>query len=498
MTAPQPIQYTPEGPQPLVRDITPGAAYPVHALGPLRGAVEAVQGITQAPLAIPAQSALAVASLAVQGFADVDTLGGPRALSLYALTIARSGERKSACDAPLMTALREHEREQATAQRDAMESWRNAQALWKGERDRILLDAKKGKGEKRTAAQADLEALGPEPDAPPSADRTVTEPTFEGLTKLFATGQPSLGLFSDEGGQFLGGHAMNSDNRQKTLAALNDLWQGNPIRRTRSGDGHATLYGRRLAVHLMVQPTVARGFMADPLAADTGFLPRFLMCEPPSALGTRMQANARRDDMALGAFGARLRAILETPMPMDPDTRELQPSILGLAPDARTLLAGFADATEAAQADGGDLAHITGTASKAAEQAARIAGVLTLWRDLEAQQVQPSDMADAITLAQFYLSEASRLASAATVSAEIDKAETLRRWLLESWPHPEIMVRDVVRLGPNALRESPKARAALGILEKHGWLARLDEGAIVRGAARAEAWRIVRGGGDVV
>jgi hypothetical protein len=42
-----------------------------------------------------------------------------------------------------------------------------------------------------------LEALK-EPSAPPSADRTVTEPTFEGLTKLFATGQPSLGLFSDE------------------------------------------------------------------------------------------------------------------------------------------------------------------------------------------------------------------------------------------------------------------------------------------------------------
>lgn len=492
MNAPQPIQYTPEGPQPLVRDIAPGAAYPVHALGPLRAAVEAVQGITQAPLAIPAQSALSVASLAVQGFADVDTLGGPRALSLYALTIARSGERKSACDAPLMAALRDHEREQATAQRDAMESWRNAQALWKGERDRILMEAKKAKGEKRTAAQADLEALGREPDAPPSADRTVTEPTFEGLTKLFVTGQPSLGLFSDEGGQFLGGHAMNSDNRQKTLAALNDLWQGNPIRRTRSGDGHATLYGRRLAVHLMVQPTVARSFLADPMAADTGFLPRFLMCEPPSAIGTRMQANARRDDMALGAFGTRLRAILETPMPMDPDTRELQPRILGLAPDARTLLEGFADATEAAQAPGGDLAHITGTASKAAEQAARIAGVLTLWRDLDALQVQPSDMADAITLAQFYLSEASRLASVATVSAEIDKAEMLRRWLLESWPHPEIMVRDVVRLGPNALRESPRARAVLGILEKHGWLVRLESGAVIRGAARSEVWAIVK------
>ena len=250
-------------------------------------------------------------------------------------------------------------------------------------------------------------------------------------------------------------------------------------------------------MHLMVQPAVARAFMADPLAADTGFLPRFLMCEPPSAIGTRMQTNARRDDVALGAFGARLRAILDTPIPMDPGTRELQPRILGLAPYARTLLASFADATEAAQADGGDLAHITGTASKAAEQAARIAGVLTLWRDLEAQHVNPSDMADAITLTQFYLSEASRLANAATVSAEIDKAESLRKWLLESWLHPEIMVRDVVRLGPNALRESPKARAALGILERHGWLMPLDPGTVVRGAARNEAWTIVKGSGDV-
>ena len=490
--------FTPEGPQPLVRDIAPGAAYPVHALGPLRAAVEAVQGITQAPVAIPAQSALTVASLAVQGFADVETLGGPRALSLYALTIARSGERKSACDAPFIAPVRNHEREQSKAQRDDMQSWANAHALWKGERDRILADAKKGKGEKRTAAQADLEALGPEPSAPPSADRTVSEPTFEGLTKLFAIGQPSLGLFSDEGGQFLGGHAMNSDNRQKTLAAFNDLWQGNPIRRTRSGDGHATLYGRRLAVHLMVQPTVARAFMADPLAADTGFLPRFLMCEPPSAIGTRMQANARRDDMALDGFSERLRVILDTPLPMDPETRELQPCILGLAPDARALLAGFADAIEAAQSPGGGLAHITGTASKAAEQAARIAGALTLWDDLDAQAVKADVMAAAITLAQFYLSEASRLASAATVSAEIDKAEALRQWLLGSWPHPDVMARDVVQMGPNPLRETPKARAALGILENHGWLVRLDAGTVVRGAMRAEAWRIVRGGGDVV
>lgn len=100
-----PTPFIPEGPQPLLREIPAGAPYPVEALGPLRPAVEAVQGMTQAPVAIPAQSALAVASLAVMGHADVETLGGTRPVALYALTIAQSGERKSSCDAPQIGAV---------------------------------------------------------------------------------------------------------------------------------------------------------------------------------------------------------------------------------------------------------------------------------------------------------------------------------------------------------------------------------------------------------
>ncbi|SHN59853.1 DUF3987 domain-containing protein, partial [Oceanicella actignis] len=312
------------------------------------------------------------------------------------------------------------------------------------------------------------------------------------------TGMPSLGLFSDEGGQFLGGHAMSADHRQKTLAALNALWQGEPIRRTRASDDHATLYGRRLAIHLMVQPRVARSFMADPLTSESGFLPRFLISEPPSTIGARMHANAGHDRVAIDAFNLRLAEILERPLPMDPETRELEPRTLALTPEARALLIRFSDAIEAAQAPGGDLANVTGYASKAAEQAARIAGVLTLWRDLDAEAVAPADIADGIALAKFHLGEAKRLSEAATVSAEIEAAEALRRWLLESWAEPEVMVRDVVQFGPGKLRESPKARKALKLLEGHGWLVPPKPGTVVRGAARKEAWRIVRAGGDVV
>ena len=181
-------------------------------------------------------------------------------------------------------------------------------------------------------------------------------------------------------------------------------------------------------------------------------------------------------------------------MPMDAETRELQPRVLGLASDARELVAAFSDAIEQAQGAGGSLAHITGTASKIAEQACRIAGVLTLWQDINADEVKMAEMEFGVALAKFYLSEASRLASAAIISNEINNAEKLRRWLLERWAETEVLVRDVVQLGPNSLRETPKARAALGILEKHGWLVALESGTVVREAARKEAWRVVRRG----
>ena len=184
--------------------------------------------MTQAPVAIPAQSALAVASLAVQGFADVETLGGSApdfALRPDHRAVGRAQEflRRPVPGRPFAPSSASRPRSGAT-------TWRvdNAQALWKGERERILAEAKKGKGEKRVAARADLDAMGHEPAAPPSPDRTVTEPTFEGLTKLFAEGQPSLGIFSDEGGQFLGGHAMSSDNRTKDTRGPQQALAGRP------------------------------------------------------------------------------------------------------------------------------------------------------------------------------------------------------------------------------------------------------------------------------
>lgn len=494
MTA-QPQDFTPESPQPLLREISPGAPYPVEALGPLREAVEAVADISQAPIAIAAQSALSVVSLAVQGFADVETLGGDAPCSLYCLTIAESGERKSTCDRLLMRGLRDYERDRAEAYTDEFAIWKRDFELWEAKAKRLTADAA-GRGKQSTdaaAAEADLRKLGAAPREPIHPNVTAMDPTFEGLAKLYGKGRPALGLFTDEGGGFIGGHAMNADNRLKTMAGLSRLWNGEPIDRTRAGDGAQVYRGRRLALHIMAQPIAARPLLSDPMANGQGFLARFLMTEPPSLIGTRLRrGHSPASDLAANAFAVSLRARLEAPLPTSGNPQELTPPRLLLSSQARELLWRFHGAVETAQAHGGPMEHVRAFASKAVEQAARIAGVLTLWGDLDAPEVTAQAMAFGVALSDFYLSEAKRLAETGAVSVRTEMAEALRRWILESWSDDFITPRDVVRYGPNRLRETAAVREAMATLERHYWLHRLPEGAEVDGVARREAFRIVR------
>lgn len=482
-----------EGPQPLLREIPPGAPFPVAALGPLQAAVGAVHDVTQAPVGIAAQSALAVASLVVQGFADVETLGGDAPCSLFCLTIAESGERKSSCDRLLMKGIRDHERAQAEAFRAAFSEYEVDREIWAGKRKRLMAEAAGADKLKAGGAEADLRALGSEPRAPLYPNVTAQEPTFEGLLRLFQIGRPALGLFSDEAGGFVGGHAMNSDNKLKTIAGLSQLWNGDTVNRIRSGDGATDYPGRRLAMHLMLQPVAARPLLSDPQASGQGFLARFLMTEPPSAIGTRLRrGHDPASDMALAAFTARIAAILATPLPVGDNPQELAPQRLPLSQGAKELLWRFYEAVEASQATGRQMEHVRSYGSKAAEQAARIAGVLTLWANLDALEVSPQVMGWGIMLAQFYLGEAKRLAEAGLVSEETAKAERLRQWLLESWPHEDVIPSDILKHGPNVMRERKALDGPLSMLVKAGHLLALEPGTVIRGGARKQAYRIVR------
>ena len=481
----------PERPRPLMREVPPADPFPVEALGPvLAPAARAIHDRVQAPMAICGQSVLAAATLATQAHANIKLpMGHAKPLSSHLVSVAATGERKSAVDYEALWPVRRREAALSESYTTDALAYRNTLEAYEAARRAA---SKRFKGD-RDAIRAALDALGPAPLPPPLALLTCPEPTYEGMCRLLAEGQPSIGIFAGEGGQFIGGHGMHDDARLRTAAGLSAAWDGEPIKRVRALDGVTVLPGRRVAMHLMAQPAVAAIWMADPLLIEQGLMSRVLMTAPEPASGMRLWHEVSPEsEAAMRRYGARLLEILERPLPLAPGARnELAPRTLPLSDRARRMWIGFADHVEIRLGVGGELEPVRGLANKLPEHAARISAVLTLVRDIEAIEVDAIEIEAGIELAQHYAAEAMRLYGASRVSVVLREAQSLLAWLLTTWCEPVVSLPDIYQRGPTMIREAVHARRAVSILTEHGWLT--PAGACeIGGTYRREVWRIVR------
>jgi len=473
-----------EEPEPLRRPLPAAAAYPVEALGPiLAPAAHALLRMVQAPDAVIGASLLAAASLAAQAHADVSIDGRVSPLSLWHVTIAESGERKSAVDT---WALREHRE----AERTGVERYKAEQQTHAVEARAFEVAAKAAeKGGDPGVIASKLRDLGASPDAPLLPYLLATDPTVEGLHKLLANGRGSVGLFSDDGGEFIGGHAMGREHKTRTAAALSKLWDRGEFDRIRSGDGASKHYGKRLALHLLVQPVIAESVLSDDTLTGQGFLARCLLAWPPTRAGTRTYVEADPStDPALLTYWRRLRELLDRPPPLRPETRnELQPRLIGLSRDAKALHVEIANAIESRMAPDAELASVRAWASKGTEQVLRVAAVLTLVEHPDANVIDAATLERAGEIVAYHLGEAARIVGTASVPVEIRHAEAIVRWCKDNG-RDVVSSRDLVRLGPGQVRTADAVHAAMATLERHGWARRIAH------PKRIE-WRIA-GGGD--
>jgi hypothetical protein len=178
-----------EMPLPLTRALPAPEVFPIEALGDiLAPAAEAIQEIVQSPWAMCGQSVLAAATLAVQGLADVELpTGQVRPISSFFLTVAGSGERKSATDGLALDPIRSREAVLHEAYLAEMPGYINEKAAWEEARKKAC-SSNKGN---LAAIRAALDRLGPEPAAPLHPLLMCQEPTFEGLCRALEVGQPS-------------------------------------------------------------------------------------------------------------------------------------------------------------------------------------------------------------------------------------------------------------------------------------------------------------------
>ena len=467
---------------PLTTSIEP-SAYPLDALPePIRSAVEEVVGFVKAPVPLVVTSALAAASVAVQGYADVrraERLQGP--CGLYLLAIADSGERKSSCDGYFSAPLKEYDRNKQEAAKAEIETYKAAHAAWEAERDGVLTAIKQAakNGEPADDLKEKVEALQRTQPVPPRVPRLLYgDATPEALSYKLATQWPVAGVLSSEAGAIFGSHGMGRDSVMRNLAGLNQLWDGSgqPVDRRTSESFRVT--SARLTVALQVQEPTLRDFFirSGTLARGTGFLARFLVAWPESTQGTRFFEEAPPEWPALAVFRARVAKILEEELPIEADG-SIAPPVIGLSPDAKEAWVEFHDEVERMLARDGELHDVRDVASKAADNVARLACVFHVVAG-RAGAICEEHVGGAARIVAWHLNEARRFFGELALPVELANAERLERWLIGRCRAEGVRaIRSKVALQYGPVRKADDLKAALLELAERGRARTLVDGA---------------------
>ena len=423
------------------------------------------------------------------------SLIGPVSLSI--LTVAESGERKTAADRAMRAGADRWQKEKRQQLAPKITEQAAIQKAFEAEQAGLATAMRQASaqenGDKRAAdvaacQRAIIEQAAKGPSAAPSPTLFHENTTIEGLAKSLRQEWPSSSWWSNEGGSVVGGHGLSDKSAMRTLATLNALWDGQPLDRSRSTEARTIVHGRRLTVSLMMQPVVFARLVAgkNGIARGLGALARFLVSRPESTAGTRLYRPAPDDPAHLRRFHERITALLDhrLPMPFDleafrvaddeeaSDPLELRPAELWLSSEAFEVWRQLHDDVERELADAGDYACVRDVAAKTADNAARIAAIFHVLAHGPGGVIGAEHMANAAVLAVWYLYEARRILVGAGDSELVRDAKVFVEWL-EKQPEPPTL--KVISQGaPYRLRKKCRRDGAIAFLQAKGWL-RLEQ-----------------------
>lgn len=477
-------------PMPLVTTIT-AEPYPADALpDEIQQAVEEVRTFTKAPVPLVASSALATLSLAGQAHINVkraDHLTGPT--SLFFLSLADSGERKSTTDGMFSNPIREYDRAEAEKAKPELKNYAANYAGWEAEREGVLTAIKQAaKNGELTGDLKDklAELEQKKPPAPRVPQLLHGDDTPEHLAYTLAHKYPSAGILTAEAGLVFGSHGMGTDSIMRNLALFNTLWDGGAHQIGRRTSESYTVRGARLTMGLQVQAPTLRSFYerSGALARGTGFFARFLLAWPESTQGYRPFSDPPDAWPALEGFHRRISEILNMEGNIDGDGA-LTPTQMSLSPEAKTTWVSFHDGIEEKLRTGGELYDVRDVASKVADNAARLAALFELFcsknSNFSSSNVSVEHMEAACRIAAWHLNESRRFFGELAIPTELADAAQLDAWLLRYCLQEEVSqvkIQKIQQYGPGKLRNKPTLLRTVRELEKLARI-RLVEGKII-------------------
>lgn len=460
-------------PMPLTARIAP-EPYPLDALPhTLRAAIDEVHGYIKSPVSLVAASALSALSLAGQGQCNVrrgDRLEGP--VSLYLLSVADSGERKSTADSFFMSPIREFQREQREVAEPAVKAHESDMQAWEASVKGVQAAITKlaSKGEHADEERQQLRRLhDSKPEAPRLCKMFYTDAGPEALGHDLAHRWPTGALISAEAGAVFGSHGMRGDAILRMLATLNSLWSGESLDTSRRTSESFSLEGVRLTVGLMVQDEALNDFFKQSgrLARGSGFLARFLLTWPESTQGRRLYEKPPTHWPALSAFHRRIRALLDAPLPWDERQTRIDPTAIALNAEAQAVWASFHDSVEVELGNGGEYRDLRDVASKTADNAARLAALFHLLDHGPQGEIGRETFEQGALLAAWHLHEARRFFGELALPQDQADAVRLDAWAVDYCQRNRttcVPTREAQRTGP--VRNADRLTAALNLLEE--------------------------------
>jgi hypothetical protein len=443
----------------------------------IRAAIDEVAKHAQAPLPLIAASALAAVSTAVQTRYSVQRdalLTGPT--GLYLLTVAESGERKSTVDKLFTGPIREWEAEQRKLLKERRAKYEADKEDWERQGEELQRNIDSGFLTTQLGTEFDPRVIHRlnEPKAPRPVRILRGDDTPEALAAALAD-YPVAAIISAEAGTIFGSHGMKPDAVMANLSQANVMWDGGAIQRGRVGSGEMYVEGMRVTMGLQVQPAVLDRFVQNTggLAKGIGYFARFLFCRPESTQGTRFYVDAPTERPALAAFCERMTTLLAVEAVFDEFDR-LVPHLIGFDAQAQRTWETFHDEVEVQVGGEEQYSGIKDVASKAADNAARLACCFHVFAHGPSQPIGDPSMQAACSLMRWYLDEAVRFARVEEVAPEVADAQMLEEWLYREVKKRARMgsnvlfsVNEIRQKGPNPLRPRKKLDDALELLADH-------------------------------
>ncbi|MBF0292851.1 MAG: DUF3987 domain-containing protein [Nitrospinae bacterium] len=427
-------------PEPIALDAINLPELPRDVLkGWLGGQANAVSQATETPPELAAGFGLAVTGIATQKkFCVMPEPGYFEPLSIWAITILESGNRKSAVMQAMTKPLTEWERDKADELKPELEriqsERRTAEARIQNLRAKAAKMKDAGEYERAKHEIVLLESTLPQIPTPP---RLCTQDvTSERTGSLMFENDERIGIISAEGGMFdtaagrYSGGVPNFDIYLQGHA-------GDPVRVDRQGREPVFMNAPALTIGLSPQPDVIRRLVDTPSFRGRGFLARPLYFLPQSPLGRRTLESRPVPKNITYEYDRAIRRLLEVQPAIGDDGRP-RPHVLRFTPEAHAEWKAMARHVEREMREGGKFEHVKDWAGKLPGACARLAGLLHVaenaFDEPWAHEISADTMSRALSLGAVYSQHALAVFDLIGADESLDAARRVYRWIQRTQP----------------------------------------------------------------